>query len=40
MNVNFGLLPPLEGRVKKREKKSKLAERALKSIDEFLGRLN
>ena len=29
MNVNFGLLPPLEGKVKKREKKSKLAERAL-----------
>ena len=32
MNVNFGLLPSLEGKVKKREKKSKLAERAFQSL--------
>ena len=36
MNVNFGLLPPLAGRVKKREKKSRLAERALSAIETFL----
>ena len=37
MNVNFGLLPPLGFKVKKHDKKSKLAERALKIIDEFIG---
>ncbi|MBR1729246.1 MAG: methylenetetrahydrofolate--tRNA-(uracil(54)-C(5))-methyltransferase (FADH(2)-oxidizing) TrmFO [Selenomonadaceae bacterium] len=35
MNVNFGLLPPLEFKVKRQDKKMKLAERALKSIDEM-----
>ena len=35
MNVNFGLLPPLEGKIKKRDRKSKLAERALKSLSLF-----
>ena len=33
MNVNFGLLPPLEGKVNKRDRKSRLADRAIKSID-------
>ena len=42
MNANFGLLPPLESRVrKKRERKERMAERALESMrgfaDEFLG---
>jgi len=42
MNANFGLLPPLESRVrKKRERKERMAERALESmrgfVDEFLG---
>jgi methylenetetrahydrofolate--tRNA-(uracil-5-)-methyltransferase len=42
MNANFGLLPPLEVRVrKKRERKERMAERALESmrdfVDEFLG---
>ena len=36
MNVNFGLLPPLEGKIKKRDKKAKLAERALQTIEKFL----
>ena len=36
MNVNFGLLPPLESKVKKRDKKSKLAERALQEVDKFI----
>ena len=36
MNVNFGLLPPLEGKVKRRDKKSKLSERALKFIDQLI----
>ena len=35
MNVNFGLLPPLEGKIKKRDKKAKLAERALQNIENF-----
>ncbi|MBR1858210.1 MAG: methylenetetrahydrofolate--tRNA-(uracil(54)-C(5))-methyltransferase (FADH(2)-oxidizing) TrmFO, partial [Selenomonadaceae bacterium] len=36
MNVNFGLLPPLEYRVKRRDKKSKLSERALNSMSQFI----
>lgn len=36
MNVNFGLLPPLEKRVAKKEKNSKLAERALRALDAYL----
>ncbi len=35
MNVNFGLLPPLGFKVKKYDKKNKLAERALKSLTDF-----
>lgn len=36
MNVNFGLLPPLEERIRnKREKNSRLAERALTALEEF-----
>lgn len=33
MNITFGLLPPLEGRVKKSDRKAKLAERALAAIE-------
>ena len=33
MNVNFGLLPPLPEKVKKREKNEKLAVRALSVLD-------
>lgn len=33
MNVNYGLFPELPGRVKKKEKRGKLAERALASLD-------
>ena len=36
MNVNFGLLPPLPERVKKREKNEKLAARALSVLDAFI----
>lgn len=35
MNVNYGLFPELEGRVKKKEKRGKLAERALAALDEW-----
>ena len=35
MNVNYGLFPELEGRVKKKEKRQKLAERALVALDEW-----
>lgn len=35
MNINFGLFPPLERRVRKSEKKRIIAERALASISEF-----
>ena len=38
MNVNFGLIPPLEKRVPKKEKNQKLAERALAALDDFLAR--
>jgi methylenetetrahydrofolate--tRNA-(uracil-5-)-methyltransferase len=33
MNVNFGLFPPLEGRLPKKLKRKKLAERALESLE-------
>jgi methylenetetrahydrofolate--tRNA-(uracil-5-)-methyltransferase len=33
MNVNYGLFPELSGRVKKKEKRQKLAERALAALD-------
>lgn len=36
MNVNFGLVPPLERRVPKKEKNEKLAERALAALAEFI----
>ena len=40
MNVNFGLLPPLPQRIrKKREKKQRLAERALADIEAFRAEL-
>lgn len=36
MNINFGLLPPLTVRIKdKREKNSKISERALEALNEF-----
>ncbi|MBI2354550.1 MAG: methylenetetrahydrofolate--tRNA-(uracil(54)-C(5))-methyltransferase (FADH(2)-oxidizing) TrmFO [Deltaproteobacteria bacterium] len=35
MNVNYGLFPELEGRVKKKEKRQRLAERALKALEEW-----
>ena len=35
MNVNYGLFPELPGRVKKKEKRQKLAERALAALDEW-----
>ena len=36
MNVNFGLLPPLQTRLRnKKEKNEKLAERALASLQQF-----
>ena len=36
MNVNFGLFPPLEKRVHKKERKQAMAKRALQHIDEWL----
>lgn len=35
MNITFGLLPPLESKVRKSDRKSKLAERALNSLGDF-----
>ena len=35
MNANYGLFPPLEGRVRGREKKLRLAERALADFDRW-----
>ena len=39
MNVNFGLFPPLEGKVGKTERKPALARRALADLDAWLARL-
>ncbi len=38
MNVTFGLLPPLEERVRKSNRKEKLAERALSVLEDFISR--
>ena len=37
MNITFGLLPPLESRVKKVNRKEKLSERALSTLENFIG---
>ena len=37
MNINFGLFPPLEGRMKKRERKPAMAKRALADLDTWRG---
>lgn len=39
MNVNYGLFPPLESRVKKKDRKLLLAERALAALEEWKGRI-
>ena len=39
MNVNYGLFPELPGRVRKKERRQKLAERALAALDEWKGKL-
>lgn len=39
MNANFGLLEPLDGKVKKAEKREKLVARALSEFREWLGTL-
>lgn len=36
MNVNFGLFPPLEGRVKKKERKPAMSARALAAVDTWI----
>jgi methylenetetrahydrofolate--tRNA-(uracil-5-)-methyltransferase len=35
MNVNYGLFPELPGRIKKKERRQKLAERALLALDDW-----
>ncbi len=37
MNANFGLMPELDGRLRGRAKKTELAARALRAIDEWIG---
>ena len=37
MNVNFGLFPPLAGRVKRKERKPAYSHRALADLDGWLG---
>lgn len=39
MNVNYGLFPPLAGKVKKKERKAKLAERALEALGPWLEKI-
>ncbi len=36
MNINFGLFPPLEGRVKRKERKPAMSHRALADLDTWL----
>jgi len=36
MNVNYGLFPPLAGKIKKQERRQKLAERALAELGDWL----
>ena len=36
MNVNYGLFPELPGRIKKKEKRGLLAERALAALDAWM----
>ncbi len=38
MNVNFGLFPPLEGKLKRRERKPAKSARALTDLDAWLGK--
>ena len=38
MNINFGLFPPLEGKVRKNERKAAMSARALADVDSWLGR--
>lgn len=41
MNINFGLLPPLEHRIKDKKQKNKMiSERALTSLEKFIEKLN
>lgn len=35
MSINFGLFPPLKGKIGKKERKKRLAERALKDLEEW-----
>ena len=37
MNVNFGLFPPLDGRIGKKQRKPAMARRALANLDAWLG---
>ena len=37
MNVNYGLFPELKGRLRGREKKQALGERALRDLGEWIG---
>ena len=39
MNVNYGLFPELPGRIKKKERRQKLAERALVALEEWRKKL-
>ena len=39
MNINFGLLPPLAERMKKRDRKPAMSKRALEDLDLWLAGL-
>lgn len=40
MNVNYGLFPPLPGRIKKKEKRGLLAQRGLEALEKWKGGLS
>jgi methylenetetrahydrofolate--tRNA-(uracil-5-)-methyltransferase len=39
MNVNFGLFPPLDGRMKGRERKRMMSQRALRDLEEWVQKI-
>jgi len=39
MNVNFGLLPPLDAAVPKKEKKQLMVERALRDLEKWMSEI-
>ncbi len=39
MNINFGLFPPFEKRVPKRDRRKRVGDRALRDLDSWIEKL-